>query len=213
MTSEVSICNMALSRAGVNQTIASLSDQTTLADGCSLWYGQCRDEILRMYPWTFAMRSVALAAVAGDPPPGWLYHYRYPSDCLRIYAVMTTDGLRSTVGVATIETMLAVQQYIPRPVPFSLMSDDSGRLVVTDLEDAYVLYTKKITDPNQFDPLFISMLSWRITMELVVWLGAADRIAARAERGYAFAVSQAAAAVGNEQQPDIPQESPSIQVR
>jgi hypothetical protein len=214
MTSEVSICNMALSRNRVTQRIASLSDPNERARVCNLWYTQCRDELLSQFPWAFAMRNVALAELTDDPPPGWGYVYRYPTDCVRARMVTTEDGARRSVSTPLFEqSMLNLREFLPNPIPFQVMSDDSGRIIVTDLEDAYLWYTKKITDPNQFDPLFVSLLVWRLAVELGPALEADMSVIQAANRGYALAVTQAEAADLNEMVPDRRPDSQFVTVR
>lgn len=52
--SETSICNMALSRLNIAPINSILNPQTQAERACSLWYHQCRQQILREHTWSFA---------------------------------------------------------------------------------------------------------------------------------------------------------------
>lgn len=59
-STDVEICNLALSRIGAN-TITSLSANSAKEDRlCNQFYTQFRDELLRSYPWNFAKKAVRL---------------------------------------------------------------------------------------------------------------------------------------------------------
>lgn len=60
---EVSICNMALSRIG-HTTISALSDANDAARQCNLHYEPSRDGLLRAHPWNFAMKRTRLITQA-----------------------------------------------------------------------------------------------------------------------------------------------------
>lgn len=81
---KVEICNIALNHIGV-ATIERLDEASEPARVCRRCYDYVRQAVLRKFPWTFATRSVQLAALQ-DVPPNWKYAYRYPADavCLRM---------------------------------------------------------------------------------------------------------------------------------
>lgn len=60
---EVSICNMALSRVG-HTTITALSDANDAARQCNLHYEPSRDALLRSHPWNFAVKRTRLITQA-----------------------------------------------------------------------------------------------------------------------------------------------------
>jgi hypothetical protein len=81
--SEVSICNMALSKIGASSSIESLTEESAEANECNLWYTFSRRQTLQATDWGFARRRITLATHGDDPPSGvWGYRYQYPSDCL-----------------------------------------------------------------------------------------------------------------------------------
>jgi hypothetical protein len=66
--SREAICNMALSFAGVTQTIDSIDEPTAAARACKVIYEQYKQDLFDDYVWPFAMRRRTLAAVTG---PAW----------------------------------------------------------------------------------------------------------------------------------------------
>jgi hypothetical protein len=80
MASVINICNIALARIGNSRTINSLTEKTKEAYTCNLFYESMRDAVLADNDWNFAMSRVVLADL-GDPAPGWLFRYQYPTDC------------------------------------------------------------------------------------------------------------------------------------
>ena len=148
MASEVEICNLALSHIGASATISSLSEQSEEAFHCNLLYADLRDAVLRAHPWVFTTRHIALSDV-GDPPGNWLYRYSYPNDCLVAREILQTAVPGDSI-------------------PFEVALGDAynSRVILTDLDDAILIYTYKVTNPLVFDPLFVQALSWRLAAEL-----------------------------------------------
>lgn len=151
MPTEVEICNYALAHLGATR-ITSLSDlQSNNARLCNLLYTQKRDEVLRDYPWGFAERTVTLALLSGVTPVKYEYAYSYPSDCLAARSIYNP-----VVG--------------SDPIDFRVMSasDGNSKMIVTDQEDAILIYTKKITNTGMFDPSFIGALALKLASALAV---------------------------------------------
>jgi len=120
--SDVSVCTMALNMIGIDQTVSSLADTDDLSTVCNRWYEIARDEILESSKWPFAKKQEALGLVeefTADTDE-WAYSYRYPVDCLMVYRLVN--------GVVPVTT----------PIAFELRQDATGRLIMTDLEDAIV---------------------------------------------------------------------------
>lgn len=174
MTSQVTICNMALGNIGITQTIENINDNNERARVCKLYYDTMLAQLLRKHRPNFAQSVVALALVSGDAPPGWAYQYRYPTDCLFADELTDEDGAR-----------IRTENYDPSAVviepriPFEVRADptSTGRIIVTDLEDAYLWYTKRITDPNQFDPEFVMGFSWALAAAIAMPLKVAPNVA------------------------------------
>lgn len=93
------IARNALNLLGDNIEITSLDDGTKQANHVKLVFNRCLDEVLRAYPWTFALKRYALAHTDEKPTYGYEKIFVYPSDCLRIVEVegnipFTVEGNR-----------------------------------------------------------------------------------------------------------------------
>jgi hypothetical protein len=210
MASDVEICNVALSRIGIDQFLEDLSDPKPSAVSCSLHLPLVRRRMLEGFPWPFAQRTRALALLTTEIP-GWTYSYRYPVDAARVHAV-SDDG-----GIRVLRYSVFDHNYQPSTkVPYQTISDPDNvgdRLIVTDIEDAYVWYTELVEDANQMGELFRSALSWGIASEIALSLRASQAIAQYAYQQAQIALSQARAASLNEQGFDRLPEPEAITVR
>lgn len=189
MASDVDICNLALSHIGASATISSLTEQSEEAFHCNLLYADTRDALLRAYPWGFATRHLALSDV-GSPPGNWSYRYAYPNDCLYAREILqtTTDG---------------------DPIKFEIALGDaySTRVILTDEEDATLVYTYKVTNALVFDSLFVNALTWKIASEICMPLTRdQDRLKA-AYQMYQGAIAEAQVLNANESHVDILREA------
>ncbi|MEO6054818.1 MAG: hypothetical protein ABIP97_12475 [Chthoniobacterales bacterium] len=144
--SETSICNLALGRLG-NDSILSTDDDSESARVCKLFYGQTRDEVLRSHRWKFATVLASLAQLTATPVFDWSYQYQLPTDCLRV---------------------LQVNGFEPWEQPG--LFEIQGRFLLTDADGANVKYTSRITDANQFDPLFIEALACKLASKIAAGL-------------------------------------------
>lgn len=214
MASVINIYNMALSRIGVTQRVASLTEETENRRVCSLWYEQCRDTVLRAHPWGFAKTVQALALLPESPPPGWALAYAYPTDCVLARQITTSAGARlASLSPYGYEPM--AMAYTNSRIPFDQQYSayTSQRIIATDQSDAYLVYTSRVTDTLLFDSLFTNTLSWLLAKEAGAALRAETRLVTAAGQEYAAALHLASAMTQNERVPDIMPDSPSISVR
>lgn len=142
--SEVAICNLALQEIGRGMMITALDEATQAARACKLRYPYARDATLRGYDWNFAGARVELAKNAAAPAFEFANAYDLPADCLRVRAIL--DGEADDWKV-------------------------EGRQIVTDLGDPIqIKYTRRVTDPAQFDPLFVAALAARVAADIALSL-------------------------------------------
>ena len=140
-TSVVKIVNNALVRIGAS-SITSLSENSEAARAANVIYDQIRDATLRDHVWNFATRRIQLAQDATAPAFGYVYAYTLPTDCLRVLQMELKD----------------------------MVYKIEGRKLLTDEGTAKVMYISRVTDPNEFDPMFVEALSARLSAELSVTL-------------------------------------------
>lgn len=139
MASEVQICNLALNKFG-NISITSLEDATKEARACKVFYPLLRDEMLYEHPWNFAMKRADISAQLSDTPDfGYDYAYQLPADCLRVWELSDSDAEWEV---------------------------ESGELLVSQSENIYIRYIRKVTEAGRFSPSFVNCLGLRLAAEL-----------------------------------------------
>ena len=200
MDSDVTIANTALMRVGVSQLIDDLADETTEATLLNEIFASVRDRVLRARPWPFARKDAALALVEDDPTTEWAYSYRYPSDCVflrRIYSGLYRQDPRRT------------------QVPYLVASDATGLLLYTDMEEAWMEYTWRLTNPVLMPDDFCSAFAWLLASEIAIPLGrdAGREYRNDALRQYAMEITTASSAGFNEQTMDDDPPSEFISAR
>jgi hypothetical protein len=141
MSSEVSICNQALSWLGGN-LISSLEDGTQEANLCRANYEPLRDAVLQNYDWTFAIRREKWPASVEEPAFGYGKQYPIKEDCLKIIEV--------TSGGSNVDWFV------------------EGQNVITDVASIEVRYVARVTNTNNMSPMFRSCLATRIAAEIAL---------------------------------------------
>lgn len=147
-TSETDLCNDALGQIGANP-ISSLDDGTINARRCMIFYPQLRDSLLRAYKWKFALVRVQLPQRPTPPVFEFAYAYALPGDCLRIWEY--NGALVSITGTPLVDVHL-----YPRYEP---MYKIEGRTLVSNDGQAYVLYSRRVVNPAEWDALFYQTMS------------------------------------------------------
>lgn len=170
MSSEVEICNLALSniRAG---SINSLSENSLQAQVCSLKYQILRDRCLREIPWSFNRKIKALATVAVDIF-NWAYSYQYPVDCLKIHRLIgpyeeAPAGSSSTVARHRDVELLPVKG-LRAQIPYEIFNVDDKKTIGVNQPELRIDYAAKVTDPNLFSDDFIMALSHLLASEVAI---------------------------------------------
>lgn len=127
--------NVALRMIGAD-TITSLTQGVKNSNVANDLYAETRDKLLRITAWNFAMERKKLARDATAPKFGFNYKYALPSDWLR------------TVGVWDNENESGQLHYRM-----------AGGFIEADTEEVWLLYVRRVTDPNLMTPLFRDALS------------------------------------------------------
>lgn len=202
MSSSTVVSNMALSHLGHGTEIADLdSDNSKEAKACRRFYDVARDEMLREFVWPFATKVLTLALVSekdsddtGDihPTDEWYYAYRYPADCLMLRKI------QSSIRNDNRQTR----------IPYRLIADDVGSLILTDEQDAVLEYTSTVgQNPSRWQADFILALSFRIAAYIAPRITGGDpfKIANTVRAMHQMSVGKAKAnALNEEQDEDIP---------
>lgn len=149
--SETDLCNMALGRIGASRIsdFDDTSESSPQMVHCRLHYEQTRDALLRSHWWRFARGRKQLSQNATDPDFEWDYAYDLPNDFLRLWIKPFEDnnaGLHNT-------------RY-----SFSM----EGKQLLSNEDELYLRYIKKVTDVTEFDPLFVEVLALKLALKMVM---------------------------------------------
>lgn len=200
MASDTQIANLALLHLDVSKRIANLTtEQSIEAEAIRTAFNDDRDYCLRDFPWPFATSYAVLSLVSsptGQYNYDWTYAYRYPSGCLFVRRIVTALGLEET-----------------HPPKFDQGRDSQGRLIFTHQAEAQVEYTALVTDPQEFDSLFVSMLSWKLAASAGPTLTKDPKFSEGAMRMYEIERSKAQSRALNERQEGPPREAECIRER
>lgn len=205
--SAVQICNIALNRIGVLQTIVSLNppDNTPTGVACALAYDFCREELLSKFPWPWASKYTTLAVVATNPNQEWRYAYQYPTDALLIRRVTVSPTASVTQPYGTTPGFTFDRgDTNPNPIPFEIGYMNSARVIYTDLQYAACKYTFDQTDSATFTTEFANMFAWRLAVELADSLANDPNQRERCNKMYDQVEMKSAAIALNESQNSQP---------
>lgn len=141
--STTDICNVGLGMVGAKR-IADITEDSENARLCSTFYNPSVEEILSMYDWVRAKHTKTVTRDADFDTDtfdyGFAYRYPFPANpyCLKVRAV---NG----------------DLYDWQP---------EGRFVYTDQSTCEMVYTKLITDTNEFTPLLAEAISTQLAIRL-----------------------------------------------
>lgn len=138
MTTDVGICNLALSKIGSENRISAIGEDGREGEQCELFYEHTRDHLLSGHPWNFAMGRAALSQDATSPAFEFNNQFLLPADCLRVWKLYNDDN---TFKV-------------------------EGDKLLTDSSSVNLIYIKKVTDTSLFPPLFVETIATRLAAEM-----------------------------------------------
>ena len=138
-TTKTEIANLALSHIrdkGVLENVET--DPTSQGRSANLWYDPARRQALAEFDYGFARRRLILAAHGEDPPAEWAFRYQWPSD------IIIPRYIQNPLG-----------RGLP-PVLFDFEQAGDGTMcILTDQEEAVLVYTRDVEDTTFFSPHFV----------------------------------------------------------
>ena len=140
--SEVSICNSALAKLGVD-LISSLSDTSKAAILCNEQYDKKRQQLLRSHPWNFAIKRASLAKLVSVPSFEYSSEFQLPNDCLRVLRINDNN----------------FGANYPRWVI-------EGNKLLANVDSVKIKYVCDLTDTGLFDENFSEALAFLIASDL-----------------------------------------------
>lgn len=173
-TSVVEICNLALQKLGAER-ITDIDEDSPNARECNACYERLRDRELRRHPWTFAKTRAQPAPSANSPLFDYTYAFPLPSDCLRVL---------KPEGRVNLDWKIESK---------SILTNDGASI---DLS-----YIRRVTDPNDFDDLFVDALASAMALQMCERITQSNSKKADARADYKTAVNDAKAVNAIEQIP------------
>lgn len=184
ITTEVQICNLALSQLG-QSPIASIETPTTTAETvCSLHFAQTRKEVLRSHVFNFSKKLSTLTVDATKTPAfGFTYAYALPNDFVRLLAL----------GDISLDDDIDHKEY-----------EISDGYIFTDYEDGGTLnitYVYNCTTVTKYDALFTKLLYLQLASDVAYAFTAKPSMIRQLEDRLQQAEIKAAAVAGQEKKP------------
>lgn len=155
MSSETDICNLGILKVGHKTLITSLNEDSMEAKLCNWFYGPVRDAVLRSHPWNCAIQRASITALTESPVCDYDYQYQLPTNpwCLRV---------------------LQVGEVLDQPVVWTV----EGRRLLCNESSTPLVYVKRITDTNEFDPMLEDTLVLKMAIKLSMPLSNEPKIQA-----------------------------------
>jgi len=167
MSNVIEVCNRALASVR-GKSINSLTEGSVEAQQCKLHFDTARQFVLRDNDWQFA-RKVAPLQLRSETPLHWVFTYQYPGDCLNLKIVTGDFAFKSQQDDQLANRGRFIAEFIEPElsVPFEIQHGGDGRIIVTDQNEAYAIYTADV-DVALFDPLLVTALSHYLAMLIAV---------------------------------------------
>ena len=142
---EVVVCNQSLARLGSKRF--TYANQATEIEGIQseLIYTQTRNALERSFEWSFCKARKTLAPETNTPDFEWDYRFKLPDNYLR---------MRSDYGIDdsyAVDARFAIE----------------GDCILSNNDEIDLKYIKKVTDPDDFDPLFTEVLILTLAKKLI----------------------------------------------
>lgn len=144
MATKVEIFNKALGHIGSEATVASPTEASVEAQQCNSFYDYARRTALETHAWKFA-RTRILGALTTYSYTSWEFIYQEPDNCISVRAVLPDGYTNDQEDAAEFDCEAG---------------PDGERLILTNTENATIVYTVDVEDPQRFTPLFVEALSW-----------------------------------------------------
>lgn len=138
MASEVGICNIALQKIGAAR-IVSLKEEGRNANSCNSCYEEMRDAELEAHRWNFAKKRVELTADSEAEIFDDKHVFTLPADCLRV--------------------------LLPQDIDLDWQIEN-GQIITNEAGPLRVIYVRRVTDPNDMNPLFREVVACRVAAQI-----------------------------------------------
>ena len=138
--SKTLIANLALSHIKDKATLENVDTETTpQAVYTRLWYDQARTQALMDMDMGFSRRRLIMATHDEDPSADWTFRYQWPDKCLLPRFIQGTSKSRDAA-----------------PIVFDIeYADDDTLSILTDMDEAILVFTFDVEATTFFTPHFV----------------------------------------------------------
>lgn len=198
------IGNLALRRLGISETMVDVdTDTSTRAKAVRAVLDLCIEVLIASYRWPMSELMEDLDLVDGttsDPyNDDWTFAYRYDTTWMKFIRVVGEDGGDRNPTQTSM-------------IPWRMLSDTSGKLILTDLEDADA-EVLVLPEEGMYPGLFVEALSIKVAMLAGPSLEGDTRRPVSLEKEFEQALELAKVAAANEAGYELPPDTPAIQAR
>jgi hypothetical protein len=141
MSSDIDICNLALTHVG-KRSINALTEALTEAVSCKNYYPHVRRTMLQSSAWTFAKRREAMAQIDNDFTERWAYAYARPNGALTVLQIVPAASPR----------------FAGPTIPFEVRENR----IYTAISPATVDIVYDLTDASRYSPLFVDLMAYKL---------------------------------------------------
>lgn len=143
----IEIINIALSHLGAGN-IQNLTEGSNESKAANVYYDITRRAVLQKYNWSFATKVESLALLT-EQPRDFAFAYQLPTDMVKVINIVP-------------ET----EHYYPKGN--SSAFEIRGTQLLTDVEDANIVYVYDDEDTNTFDDMFINAFSHYLASQMAI---------------------------------------------
>lgn len=199
---KTTMSNMALATIGVNARIGNIdTEKSNEAIQCRLWFDHITRLLLEAKFWPAFAGKRAVLQDLGTPPTGWLYRYKYPTDCAYAYRIVNPAA--------------PVTPGRGQKIPFKVLrlDDAYGKAILCNQAEAELEYNIEILDPGLFDGTFAQAHVMGLAAHVAMPLRVSPDILRAAQLQFTNWLAEAAGHSDREQQEDQEPDSELVTVR
>ena len=140
MPTVIDVYNMALDIASARTEMTELNEDTREGRVVRRWYQPVVDQVHKAAYWNFTRRVEALTVPTAQTTGPWAWRYDQPAD------------------------MLAARFIEEQYAPFVI----SRQNILTNVENARLVFTQRIEQPNDWDPIFLMAVTFALAGAIAV---------------------------------------------
>lgn len=202
--SDTQIANRALGILGFKGVVVDLQNDTTpQAKTLRANYALALGDLMSEAPFGAGVRQGELTPV-GDPDvrysPDYRYAYRYPPLAAMLNGLLDAEG-----GGGRRQTELS-------EIPYRIVSDDLGRLILTDQANAWAEWVQ-VPDESFLEAKLVQALAMKLAMMSAPVLGREGQAGQDLEAPYARLLSEVKALAANRDLVDRAPDPPHLRAR